>query len=60
MPCSRWSHFMTQVRGDNHDGENGFLMFGGVNLKSYCRSVIWNFTLHRSEIKQVNYKFNKR
>ena len=46
MPCSRWSHVITQVRGDSKEDEEGFIMLGGVNLKSYCSSTLWNFTLH--------------
>ena len=46
MPCSRWSHFISQVRGDTLEAQDGFLMFGGANLQSYCRSIMWNFSLH--------------
>lgn len=45
MPCSRWSHFITQIRGDTKSAEDGFLMFGGANLKAYCRTTLWNFHL---------------
>jgi len=44
-PCSRWSHIITQVRGDTKDSEEGFLMFGGANLKSYCRTGLWNLKI---------------
>ncbi len=49
MPCSRWSHFITQVRGDTREDCEGFVMFGGVNLTSYCKSSLWNFTLHTND-----------
>lgn len=48
MPCSRWSHFMAVVTGK---AEEGFLMFGGANLETFCRSCIWNFTLHKQPPK---------
>jgi len=46
MPCSRWSHFMTPVCSDTRSGESEILMLGGANLKSFCRTTIWNFSLH--------------
>lgn len=56
MPCSRWAHIITQVRGDTKDDEQGFLMLGGVNLKSYCSSTLWNFTLHDQDETKTNKK----
>jgi len=41
MPCSRWSHCMT-TNGTRNDG---FLIFGGVNLRSYCKSKVYQFTI---------------
>jgi hypothetical protein len=46
MPCSRWSHTLSHVSGETKDSEDGFLMFGGASLKSFCRTLIWKFTLH--------------
>jgi Galactose oxidase, central domain len=33
MPCSRYSHFITQYYVDSNYETEGFLMLGGVNLK---------------------------
>lgn len=41
MPCSRWSHCFTLNRGG--DTADGFLIFGGVNLRNYCKSRIYQF-----------------
>ncbi len=30
-------------------------MFGGVNLKSYCSSKLWNFTLHTLDKSKVKH-----
>ena len=46
MPCSRWSHFIAPLHSENNDAEQGFLMFGGANLKSFCRTIMWNFSIY--------------
>jgi hypothetical protein len=45
MPCSRWSHCFTLNRGGCSGGIDGFLIFGGVNLKNYCKSRIYQFQI---------------
>ena len=49
MPCSRWSHILTMNGAGRGDG---FLVFGGVNLKSYCKSRIYQFQIWNSWYKQ--------
>lgn len=60
MPCSRWSHFMTKVNGDTDSAADGILIFGGVNIKSYCRSILWNFSLHEKEESQSPKKISHK
>ena len=47
MPCSRWSHCFSLNHGtgtsSSSGGIDGFLIFGGVNLKNYCKSRIFQF-----------------
>lgn len=45
MPCSRWSHCLALNRGTGTSGSgvDGFLIFGGVNLKNYCKSKVYQF-----------------
>lgn len=38
MPCSRWSHTITT---NSTYAEDGILIFGGVNLKNYCKSKVY-------------------
>ena len=45
MPCSRWSHCFTLNRGGNSGATDGFLIFGGVNLKNYCKSRVYQFQI---------------
>ena len=44
LPCSRWSHSMLALNGSQSAYE-GVIIFGGVNLKSYCKSKFYQFTL---------------
>lgn len=43
LPCSRWSHCFTLNRGATSTPNDGFLVFGGVNLKNYCKSRVYQF-----------------
>lgn len=45
MPCSRWSHCFTANRGGSSGATDGFLVFGGVNLKNYCKSSLYQFQI---------------
>ena len=45
VPCSRWSHCFTLNRGEGNGSVDGFLVFGGVNLRNYCRSKIYQFQI---------------
>ena len=51
IPCSRWSHICTLNRGGSNSIADGFLIFGGVNLKNYCRSRIYQFQILNSWYK---------
>lgn len=57
MPCSRWSHTMIPLSSTQSYHE-GFILFGGVNLKAYCKSKFYTFTFsHKKvveEVKQAN------
>ena len=44
MPSSRWSHCFTLNSGAGTVSD-GFLVFGGVNLKNYCKSRIYQFQI---------------
>jgi hypothetical protein len=39
------------VRGDLKEDSDGFVMLGGVNISTYCKSTLWNFTLHSNDFK---------
>eukprot|EP00347_Sterkiella_histriomuscorum_P022130 403331578 len=62
MPCSRWSHVLTMNGNSRGDG---FIVFGGVNLKNYCKSRLYQFEIWNSwykpqkvnDEKLVNEKF---
>jgi hypothetical protein len=45
VPCSRWSHCFTMNRGEGSGATDGFLVFGGVNLRNYCRSKVYQFQI---------------
>ena len=45
VPCSRWSHCFTMNRGEGAGNRDGFLVFGGVNLRNYCRSKVYQFQI---------------
>ena len=50
MPCSRWSHTMIPLTSTQSYHE-GFIVFGGVNLKAYCKSKFYTFTFsHKKAI----------
>jgi hypothetical protein len=42
-PVSRWSHCFVPNRGHHSGSADGFFIFGGVNLKNYCKSRIYQF-----------------
>ena len=42
-PCSRWAHTLTS-NGSSRSSD-GFIVFGGVNLKSYCRTKVYQFEI---------------
>lgn len=44
-PVSRWSHCFLPNRGHGYGATDGFLVFGGVNLKNYCKSRIYQFQI---------------
>ena len=44
-PVSRWSHCFLPNRGQGSGATDGFLIFGGVNLKNYCKSRIYQFQI---------------
>jgi hypothetical protein len=44
-PVSRWSHCFLPNRGHGYGSTDGFLVFGGVNLKNYCKSRIYQFQI---------------
>ena len=44
MPSSRWSHCMVPLQNSRQPNE-GFIVFGGGNLKAYCHSQLYSFTL---------------
>ncbi len=48
MPCSRWSHVLTMNGSSRSDG---FLVFGGVSLRSYCKSRVYQFQIWNSWFK---------
>jgi hypothetical protein len=50
MPESRWGHSMTTVN-------NKLLIFGGMNLRCYCESVIWELDVSNKSVR--NYLNNK-
>ena len=41
-PCSRWSHIMVPYKSESF---NGFLIFGGINLRNYCKSNVHCFNV---------------
>jgi hypothetical protein len=41
-PCSRWAHVIVPSRSIQ---PNGFILFGGVNLTSYCKVKAFKFTI---------------
>ena len=43
MPCSRWSHTMVAM-SNTQSYHEGFLVFGGVNLRTYCKSNFFTFS----------------
>jgi len=45
VPCSRWSHCFTMNGGEGTGNRDGFLVFGGVNLRNYCRSKVYQFQI---------------
>lgn len=50
-PCSRWSHSMVAYKDSDFDG---FIIFGGINLRSYCQSNLHMFNiLNYDEQKDV-------
>ena len=52
MPCSRWSHTMIPLSSTQSYHE-GFILFGGVNLKAYCKSKFYTFTFsHKKAIAE--------
>ena len=53
MPCSRWSHCFS-VNGTADYGCDGFFIFGGVNLKNYCKSRIYQFQILNKWYKSKN------
>jgi hypothetical protein len=44
-PVSRWSHCFVPNRGHHSGSADGFFIFGGVNLKNYCKSRIYQFQI---------------
>jgi hypothetical protein len=40
IPSSRWGH---QMVAETDEGKNKVLLFGGINLNSYCDSTIYEF-----------------
>ena len=44
LPTSRWSHIMVPNR--SHDAD-GFIVFGGVSLDSYCKPRLHSFSVLR-------------
>ena len=51
-PCSRWSHCMIAQDSKTNSASKGFLIFGGVNLTTYCKNKIQTFEFH--ELKKHN------
>jgi hypothetical protein len=49
MPISRWSSIITQLDGDTKDDAEGFYLFGGVTINSYCKASLFNFHLLTKE-----------
>lgn len=45
MPCSRWSHCFSLNRGGSSGCIDGFLVFGGVNLRNYCKPRMYQFQI---------------
>ena len=42
QPCSRWAHVIVPNRTEHPDG---FLVFGGVSLNSYCKADFHKFSI---------------
>ena len=42
LPLSRWKHSMVAMNNDMSESD-GFMIFGGANLRCYCRSKIFTF-----------------
>ena len=54
MPCSRWSHTMIP-QSSTQAYHEGFILFGGVNLKAYCRSNFFTFSFsHKKALGMSN------
>ena len=52
MPCSRWGHCMT-AKGYDNSASEGMLVFGGVNLASYCKSKVYTFQFHDLKTNKI-------
>jgi len=45
MPESRWGHSMVTIR-------DKLLIFGGMNLRCYAESVIWELEVDNSQVRE--------
>lgn len=52
VPCSRWAHLIVPNRQNYPDG---IMVFGGVNLNSYCPTKVSTFTLVNQTSKPIEF-----
>jgi hypothetical protein len=54
LPCSRWGHSMA---GSSEGGKDKILVFGGINLESFCDSSIYEFSFSKYLYNGKSYIF---
>jgi len=51
LPTSRWSHVLCAEQNSDDYESNKIIIFGGVNMQSYCDSVIYELDFGKFLIK---------
>lgn len=49
LPTSRWSHVLCAEQNSDDYESNKIIIFGGVNMQSYCDSVIYELDFDERE-----------